>query len=107
MKSQITHEDINEAIIQLIRQRYAPAYLEGKEITVELTAGRVNGNSASIDIKPMNHKYIPQCEVIKDAASLGLPVPDPIPDDEPQEIGDVTEVEPTIPDDTSVLHTDF
>jgi len=56
VKSQITHEEINEAIIQFVRQRYNPEYLEGKEITVELTAGRSNGNSASIDIKPLNIK---------------------------------------------------
>lgn len=106
MKMTLNHEEINEAIVDWVAKQGID--LADKETTVELTAGRgSNGNSASIDIKPMNHKHIPQCEVIEDAASLGLPVPDPIPDDEPQTVGDVTEVEPVIPDDTPVLHTDF
>lgn len=101
MKSQITHEEINEAIIQFVRQRYNPEYLEGKEITVELTAGRSNGNSASIDIKPMNHKATAVTQV-EERVWNDIEV-----SAEPQTVGDVTEVEPTIPDDTPVLHTDF
>ena len=106
MKSQITHEDINEAIIQLIRQRYNPEYLEGKEITVELTAGRKeNGNSAIIDIKPKHLHFGSTREDMITAITESLE--QAAIESEPQDVGDVTEVEPIIPDETPVLHTDF
>lgn len=101
MKSQITHEEINEAIIQFVRQRYNPEYLEGKEITVELTAGRSNGNSASIDIKPKNYLFV---GAVKEGVHIDIVESE---ESEPVFVGDVTEVEPTIPDDTPVLHSDF
>lgn len=107
MKSQITHEEINEAIIQFVRQRYNPDYLEGKEITVELTAGRSNGNSASIDIKPRSVKHELTYEHNYAEVQGTIPSETLYEESEPQTVGDVTEVEPTIPDDTPVLHTDF
>jgi hypothetical protein len=106
MKMNLNHEEINEAIVDWVAKQGID--LKDKAAVVELTAGRSNGNSAAIDIKPLpvcdvtdaDPETYPQCEVSK-------AYPPPIPDDDPQEVGEVTEVEPTIPDDTSVLHTDF
>jgi len=103
MKMTLNHEEINEAIVDWVAKQGID--LADKETTVELTAGRgANGNSASIDIKPMNYKAAASIQVttpiyVKDEPGIW--------DDEPQEVGDITEVEPVIPDDTLVLHTDF
>ena len=100
MKMTLNHEEINEAIVDWVAKQGID--LADKETTVELTAGRgSNGNSASIDIKPIQYnKY----SIEYTESDL-----EPVSCEEayPQEIGDVTEVEPTIPDDTPVLHTDF
>ena len=100
MKMTLNHEEINEAIVDWIAKQGID--LADKETTVELTAGRgSNGNSASIDIKSMNHKATVVTQVEEHVWNdIEVSV-------EPQEVGDVTEIEPTIPDDTPVLHTDF
>ena len=100
MKMTLNHEEINEAIVDWVAKQGID--LADKETTVELTAGRgQNGNSASIDIKPMNHKATVVAQVEERVWNdIEVAV-------EPQEVGDVTEVEPTITDDTPVLHSDF
>lgn len=108
MKMTLNHDEINEAIVDWVAKQGID--LADKETTVELTAGRgTNGNSASIDIKPVDTKpssNIP-CDLlfvtqVEERLWNGVGV-----SAEPQEVGDVTEVEPIIPDDTPVLHTDF
>jgi hypothetical protein len=104
MKMTLNHEEINEAIVDWVAKQGID--LADKETTVELTAGRgMNGNSASIDIKPINHR------LQSTAANVSMNVPRMLHDSEVsvefQEVGNVTEVEPSIPDDTPVLHTDF
>ena len=107
MKMTLNHEEINEAIVDWVAKQGID--LADKETTVELTAGRgMNGNSASIDIKPMNHK--PSVELIDEYIKTPIQYTEDNKaycKDEPQEVGDVTEVEPTISDDTPVLHTEF
>ena len=100
MKMTLNHKEINEAIVDWVAKQGID--LADKETIVELTAGRgTNGNSASIDIKPINHKSIVITQVEERVWNdIEVSV-------EPQEVGDITEVEPTIPDDTPVLHTDF
>ena len=101
MKMTLNHEEINEAIVDWVAKQGID--LADKETTVELTAGRgMNGNSASIDIKPRQFKSLEHLQIDPEQWS-----PSEVESDEPQEVGDVTEVEPTIPDDTPVLHTDF
>ena len=103
MKLQLNHEEINQAIVDYVGKLGID--LTDKETDVEFTAGRNgNGISASIDIKPMNHRLtgIPHIVQVEERVWNDIEV-----SVEPQEVGDVTEVEPTIPDDTPVLHTDF
>ena len=104
MKMTLNHKEINEAIVDWVAKQGID--LADKETTVELTAGRgTNGNSASIDIKP---KYLhfgsTRAEIIN---AITESLEQAAIESEPQDVGDVTEVEPTIPDDTPVLHTDF
>jgi len=103
MKMTLNHEEINEAIVDWVAKQGID--LADKETTVELTAGRgTNGNSASIDIKPklaLKYHYIDEEGILTSVNTPEESYP------EPQEVGDVTEVEPIIPDDTPVLHTDF
>lgn len=100
MKMTLNHEEINEAIVDWVAKQGID--LTGKETEIEFTAGRKeNGNSAIIDIKPMNYK-----------SSIVTQVEERVWNDievsvEPQIVGDVTEVEPTIPDNTPVLDMDF
>ena len=130
MKMTLNHEEINEAIVDWVAKQGID--LADKETIVELTAGRgTNGNSASIDIKPIKHKLDDFDAAFEDddddygnspeelearrvdrehlnklsKMSLSQAISNIV--DEPQEIGDVSEAEPIIPDDTPVLHTDF
>ena len=110
MKMTLNHEEINEAIVDWVAKQGID--LADKETTVELTAGRgMNGNSASIDIKPKQTRITNQVEYLKsiqteEEYNPGETITDD-PEAYPQTVVDVTEVEPTIPDDTPVLHTGF
>lgn len=100
MKMTLNHEEINEAIVDWVAKQGID--LADKETTVELTAGRgQNGNSASIDIKPKNYLFV---GAVKEGVHIDIVESE---ESEPVSVSDVTEVEPTIPDDTPVLHSDF
>lgn len=105
MKMTLNHEEINEAIVDWVAKQGID--LSDKETTVELTAGRgSNGNSAAIDLKLIQHKIVNQVEYLK-SIQTEKDFVEYSDIDEPLEMDDVTEVEPYIPDDTPVLHTDF
>jgi hypothetical protein len=104
MKMTLNYEEINEAIVNWVAKQGID--LTGKETEIEFTAGRKeNGNSAIIDIKPMNHELPDNPHVnvqVKELVWNNIEI-----SVEPQDVGDVTEVEPTIPDDTPVLNASF
>ena len=101
MKINLNHDEINEAIVNWVAKQGID--LTDKETVVELTAGRgINGNSASIDIKPIQFKSVGHLQIEPEECYVSI-----VESNEPKVIGDVTEVEPFIPDDTPVVYKDF
>ena len=105
----IDEQEVTQAILDYAEKH--GVRLEGMSTKVDVVAGRAGrGVYATISLEPKQTKFDAFIAIHslkeEDEYNPGETITDD-PEAYPQIVGDVTEVEPTIPDDTPVLHTDF